>query len=75
MMALWQRKDVNVLVAVNASPVEQMMTHGTGGLLTSALLTPWGSTRDNGAVIEKGMLKAGNAKPWEVFVWTLTDIM
>lgn len=74
MMALWRRETVDVLVAVNAWPLEQPLARWTENHVASALLTPWGSTRDTGATIRNGALKAGTAKPWEVFVWTLTDI-
>ncbi|MCK5801449.1 MAG: hypothetical protein KAI66_01390 [Lentisphaeria bacterium] len=74
MMALWRRENVDVLVAVNAWPLEQPMTRWTEDILAKATLTPWGSTRDTNATIQNGALKAGIAKPWEVFVWTLTDI-
>jgi len=74
MMALWERPGKSCLVAVNSSALAQPLNGRLEGKLLSATLSPWGTTRDTGATLENGKLSAGQAKPWEVFVWEVKDL-
>ncbi len=72
-MALWRRPSGTYLVAVNAWPLEQSLTRGLEGQVKEAKLTPWGSTRATATDIHKGRLTGGTARPWEVFVWKVSE--
>ena len=72
-MALWQRPGGSYLVLVNAWPLARPLSRWMEDKLQAGTLTPYGTTRDAGATLEKGRLTVPEALPWETFVWKLND--
>ena len=73
LVALWRRPAGTFLVAVNGSPLGQPLIQGLEGEVPEATLLPWGSTRATDAAIREGRLEGGVARPWEVFVWRVSE--
>ena len=71
-MALWRRDIGTYLVLANGQPIARNIRRGTEGLLSEAVLEPWGHTRDTEISVTGGVI-AVHAEPWETFVWRVTE--
>jgi len=72
LICLWQVKDKTYLMLTNASN----QTRDIGQSLEQIQkgnLQPWGKTRNIDATINAGKINVSQAKPWEVFIWEVTN--